>query len=381
MQREKSAIVVGAGIGGLCAAIALRQAGIAVTVYERAPEIGEIGAGLTLWANAIHALRALGLADAVLALSIPALGGTIRTWDGRILSRIPPRVLERRFGAGAIAIHRADLQQALLRALGTEALHLGATCYAITADSTGVTARFENGDSAHADLLVGADGLNSTVRAHLHGAQPPRYAGYTAWRSVTAFPLDPSDVGETWGCGARFGLVRLDRGRVYWFATINAPEGAPDLPVGRKREVLERFQSWHAPIPTVIAATGEGAILRNDIYDRPPLHHWGAGRVTLLGDAAHPMTPNLGQGACQAIEDAVVLRDSLAGNQDVEAALRRYEALRLPRTRRITLQSGRLGRAGQWSMPTACRLRNALAAHMPPGLQLRALEGVVGYHV
>jgi 2-polyprenyl-6-methoxyphenol hydroxylase-like FAD-dependent oxidoreductase len=145
--------------------------------------------------------------------------------------------------------------------------------------------------------------------------------------------------------------------------------------------VLERFQSWHAAIPAAVAATGEGAILRNDIYDRPPLRRWGAGRVTLLGDAAHPMTPNLGQGACQAIEDAVVLRDSLAGNQDVAAALRRYEALRLPRTRRITLQSWRLGRAGQWSIPAACRLRDALAGHVPPGLQLRALDGVVGYRV
>jgi 2-polyprenyl-6-methoxyphenol hydroxylase-like FAD-dependent oxidoreductase len=174
-------------------------------------------------------------------------------------------------------------------------------------------------------------------------------------------------------------LFPLSQERMYWFATLNTPEGMRDTESGRKQELLELFQTCHEPVSTVIEATEECSILRNDIYDRPPLQHWSKGRVTLLGDAAHPMTPNMGQGACQAIEDAVVLAACLKAENDVIAALRAYEARRLKRTSTIVRQSFRIGQVAQWEQPLAANARNTLVKMLPARLLLKQLEGVLGY--
>ena len=378
-QHDTDAIIAGGGIGGLAAAVALRQAGLRVLVCERSEAIDPVGAGLTLWANALKALHALGLADAIQELGVPELGGGIRSRQGRMLTEMSADRLQRRFGIPSIGIHRADLQRVLLDALPPDTVRLGAACTGFAHDEQGVEVRLANGARLHGRLLIGADGLRSTVRAELFGDAPPRYAGYTAWRGVTEFPHARLRPGETWGRGARFGQVALSGGHVYWFATANAPEGAGDAPGGRKRELLDRFAGWHDPILDLIAATPEETILRNDIYDRPPLARWSDGRVTLLGDAAHPMTPNLGQGACQALEDAVVLGRCLRADGDVNRAVRRYEALRRPRTRAITMQSRRIGRVAQWRHPLACRLRDELLAIAPAQLQERGLAPILAY--
>jgi 2-polyprenyl-6-methoxyphenol hydroxylase-like FAD-dependent oxidoreductase len=227
------------------------------------------------------------------------------------------------------------------------------------------------------DALVGADGLWSTVRRTLHGDSTPRYAGYTAWRGVIAYAGDVR-ASETWGRGRRFGLVPLADGRVYWFATANAPEHS-QMPEGDKSELLGRFGRWHDPIPSVIEQTPDSAILRNDIYDLKPLKTWGIGRVTLLGDAAHAMTPNLGQGACQAIEDGVVLADCLAREPDTVEALRSYERARAPHTAMVIERSRRLGRVGQLQNPVATWLRDTLVGALPARSQLSQLAPIVGY--
>jgi FAD-dependent urate hydroxylase len=200
----------------------------------------------------------------------------------------------------------------------------------IMAAGIGVTAFLAGSREARGSLLVGADGIHSVVRQQLFGAEPLRYAGFTAWRAVTPVPAGVKLLaGECWGCGQEFGIVPLSHNRIYWFATRNVPEREEDMPSGRKQELLKLFQGWYPAIPALIQAAPQDAILRNDIYDRPPITAWSKGRVTLLGDAAHPMTPNLGQGACQALEDAVVLASNLRASGSIQQVLQTYQTTRL----------------------------------------------------
>lgn len=378
MAETYKAIIIGGGIGGLAAAIGLRNAGCAVTVFERVAQPREVGAGLSLWANAVKALKLLGLADVINTISTPEVQGGLRTPQGKLLTATSSQALERLLGEPNIVLHRADLHAALLHSLDPGSVHFGKQCTGFQQDATGVTAHFADGDEVRGDVLIGADGLHSVIRTQLHGQQKPVYAGYTAWRSVVNFAPEQLLPGETWGAGVRFGQVPMSGQRVYWFAAQNAPEGAHS-PDGEKAELLRIFRGWHAPIEALIEASPETAILRNDIYDRPPLRRWGENRVTLLGDAAHPMTPNLGQGACQALEDAVVLARLLRNTNDVVAALRRYETQRIPRTSVIVQQSRRIGEIGQWQNPVAVRLRELLLKYVIARIQTQQIVRVVGY--
>src|SRR5262249_39963094 len=289
-------IVVGGGIGGLSAAIALREIGHEVVVLERAPRIDPVGAGITLFANAMRALARLGVGEAVAASGAAAMRSAILTSAGRELAQVPADLLE-----GTVAIHRTDLQAVLRDAAGE--VRLGGDGTAVEQDAGTVTVRAQSGAEERGDLVVGADGLGSVVRRAIVDASP-RYAGYTAWRGVSPVEIEPGRLSESWGAGERFGLVDIGGGRTYWFATKNGPEREPDEPGGRRAEIRRRFSSWHAPIGDVAEAADEGDILRDDVYYLEPLQRWSSGRIVLLGDAAHATTPGIGQGAAQAIEDA-----------------------------------------------------------------------------
>jgi 2-polyprenyl-6-methoxyphenol hydroxylase-like FAD-dependent oxidoreductase len=382
--------VAGGGIGGLTAAIALRRAGFEVSVFERAAELREVGAGLLLAANAQKALAKLGLADAVARLGTPASAGEIRSWRGEVLASIPAAELEKKIGTPSAAVHRADLQALLAREVGEGTLRLGAEVESFEQDEgSGVRVMFADGGQESVDVLVGADGLRSRVRGGLFGPEQPRYAGYTAWRAVVEpeKELLPWGTGfEAWGRGVRFGCAHIGDGRVYWFATANAPEGEkdgpPGSPAGAKARLLRLFSGWHRPVADLVQAAEESTILRTDIHDREPLgERWGEGRATLLGDAAHPMTPNLGQGACQAIEDAVVLARCLGERDATAESLRGYERLRSARVAMVVRRSRRVGMVGQVKNPTICWLRDRALAMIPPKAQLGQLEEVVGYEV
>jgi len=355
------ALIVGGGIGGLAVALACTRAGIEAEVYERAPELHEIGAGLSLWSNAVAALGRLGIRDEVIARSDPIERAVTVTSDGAVLSDVPLRELVTELGEPSVCAHRADLQRTLATALGADRIHLGADCVAIEEDASGVTARFANGASARADVAVGADGIRSVVREHLLGDRAPRYAGYFALRGVARCEprrLPPGAGLFGLGRGAQAGFIRCGGGRVYWFATVNAPQGTT-IAVGRRKEsALGRFGGWFPVAAEVIEATPEEAVLVNDIVDRPPARTTGRGRITLVGDAAHPTTPNLGQGACQALEDAVVLADSLSRLGSNAEALRRYENVRRARTAMVQRQSWWLGKLFQLENAAAIELRN-----------------------
>ena len=374
-------LVVGGGIGGLSAALALRQAGIETAVFERQAQLREVGAGLSLWPNALKALGKLGLADAVEAVSGPIDYLENRTWRGKLLSEAPIGELNRKFGAPSVCVHRADLLAILSEALGEGVVRLGARCVGFDQDGARVTARFADGGEEHGDLLIGADGVHSAAREQLVGDGEPKYAGYSAWRAIAGFQHDALPAGTAcfaWGRGSQVGIFPIGRGRVYWFATANAPEGAGGAGGGPKRELMERFRGWYAPIQEAIESTAESAVLRNDIYDREPVERWGQGRVTLLGDAAHPTTPNLGQGACLAIEDAIVLAACLEESGGMAAALRAYEAKRKHRTAAVTRLSRRLGRMWQTANPLMTGLSYALARLTPVRLGLKPFEWIFG---
>jgi 2-polyprenyl-6-methoxyphenol hydroxylase-like FAD-dependent oxidoreductase len=369
------AVVVGAGIGGLGAALALQQRGHDVIVLERAKELEAVGAGIALARNGLRALEQLGVGEGIAAAGATAGRVQLRTKEGDVLLEVP---LHER-GWEMLGTHRADLQTALVDAVGPERIRLGEPCVGFEDNGASVRVHVDGGDTETADVLVGADGIRSIVRASLHGDEPPRYAGYVGWRTVIDFEHELlSDVfTESWGCGERFGLVRIGGGRLYWFVSESALEPSGQLR-GSRDDFLRRFGDWHDPIPAALAATaGDDPIVGIGIYDRPTIRQWGRGRVTLLGDAAHPMTPDAAQGASQALEDAVALAEALGETADVESALRRYEARREKRANAVVKQSRQAGRIAQISNPRVCRLRNRLLKGTPNALRWRQYKSVM----
>ncbi|MFF1696275.1 FAD-dependent monooxygenase [Streptomyces sp. NPDC058257] len=386
---QRAATVVGGGIGGLAAAIALHRRGWRVEVLERAPKFTEIGAGISLWPNALRALEALGLADTVRSLGAVEATGGVRDRRGRWLSRTDNAELARRFGHPLVVLHRADLLRVLTEALPADIPRSGSEVSAVRDDGRSLVVEHAGGES-RPDLVVGADGLRSVVRRALWpDADGPRYAGYSAWRMVTEpLPEPPSEGAATWGRGERFGYTALPGGRMYCFATASLPAGSTAHTTGADTTaassceytgLLRRFGAWPDPIPALLAAVPEDAVLRHDLYDLPPLPSFVLGRVALLGDAAHAMTPNLGQGACQALEDAVTLAHCLDGTTDVPTALRSYDLLRRPRTQLITRRSARLGAVGQLSWPPAVLLRDTAARLVPARATLRSMTPVLAW--
>jgi 2-polyprenyl-6-methoxyphenol hydroxylase-like FAD-dependent oxidoreductase len=372
--------VVGGGIGGLAAAVALCRVGWRVTVLEQAERFGEIGAGIGLLSNGLRCLDAIGLGDAVRGSGRPQLSTGVRTASGRWLSRIDGdgAALESRMGSTAIIVHRAELHRILYDALPAEVLVAGVAPTRIVGGESGGPAEVHyrcagKEMSLRVDLVIGADGVHSWVRSQCWPeAADPVYSGSTAWRAVTDAPRGTiGEMSMSWGPGTEFGVMPMVDGRVYWYAAANAREGerAPD----ELGELRRRFGSWHAPIPALLEATAPEAVLRHDIYQLPALAGYTRGNVALIGDAAHAMTPNLGQGGGQALEDAIVLAAAIAGGPDVNTALARYDSERRPRTQAMS-------RAATWQLrfgqqlrnPIAVALRNSMVALTPDRVALRA---------
>jgi 2-polyprenyl-6-methoxyphenol hydroxylase-like FAD-dependent oxidoreductase len=373
---ERKALIIGGGVGGLTAALGLRRRGWDVEVFEQAPQLREVGSGFMISPNAMSVLFGLGLRG-VVERGSEVTRYEMCSWAGEALMRERAEELFFCSDAPAVLFHRAALHGALHEAFGDEGVHLGARLARFEDDGRGVVARFEDGREARGDVLVGADGLRSVVRAQLHPGEPLRYAGYPCWRGLARsfeHPALPRGLlRETQGRGARFGVGYVREDLVYWWATANWPQEQP-VPGGDKAFLQEAFRTAHAPIPELIAATDEADLLRSDLHDRLPLAQWGKGRVTLLGDAAHPMMPNLGQGACSAIEDGGVLAVTLEGAEDLERGLRSYEARRRERTSWLQQRSWLFGVIGQWESPLAVWLRE-LSVRLTPSRVFRQQYG------
>ncbi|MEV0408114.1 FAD-dependent monooxygenase [Actinoallomurus sp. NPDC050550] len=371
----KTAIIIGAGIGGLTTAHALRRIGWHVTVCEQAPAIAAVGAGVGIAPNAVKALDYLGLGPALRDRGRRQTGLEIRLRSGGRVGHIPADEIERRYGAPFYALHRAELHRLLMAGLDADALRTDHRAEKIAPGPGAATVTLRTSDgtvSETADLVVVADGVGSRLRAALLPGYPgPTYAGYTVWRGIVpaerAEPMGvPTVLSETWGRGARFGSATINDGQIYWFACESVPEHAtPEHDLGL---LAARFRGWHDPIPGLFSATPEDTLLRHDVYYlRARLPGFVHGRVALLGDAAHAVTPDIGQGACLAIEDAVTLAAAIE-ERGVDAGLCAYDKLRRPRTERMARTSGRLGRIMQTRNPAAALLRDTVASALPTSL-------------
>ena len=333
--------IVGGGIGGLTVALALREFGFEAEVYEQAPELLDVGAAIAVWPNALRVLERLGLRDKILEHS-----GEIRQirWLDKRGSLLNSASIPT-----SVALHRADLQSTLLHACESNRIHLGHNFKTFEQRHDKVVVTFTNGHTIEADFLIGADGIHSDVRMQLLGDGEPVYRGYTVWRGISAAAPDsipPATAIEIHGHGRRFGTGPVGAGRIGWWASSNSPTQHAHAQ-DPQQELLHLFEDWYHPAAQLIEATAPHSILTTAACDREPTRTWGDKRVTLLGDAIHPTTPNLGQGGCLAMEDALVLARCFERYGPTEEALRKYEGCRYQRTAAITRYSRYYGRIGQ----------------------------------
>jgi 2-polyprenyl-6-methoxyphenol hydroxylase-like FAD-dependent oxidoreductase len=285
------------------------------------------------------------------------------------------------FDVPALCTRRSDLLDALISALPADRFRLGHDFGHLERQKSSVGIHFSNGVSVEHDFLIGADGIRSRVRSQSLGVHEPIYRGYFVWRGLARLrgSVPGGANSETWGRGKRFGILNTGADRFTWYATANTDPDHVDSPEGRQRELLQMFAGWHGPVESLIAGTEEGAILKNGAYDLPPLKRWGHGRVMLLGDAAHPCTPNLGLGGCMALEDALVLAKSFCGEATPELALRRYESLRRRRTRHVQQRSLLMGNIGQWENRLVTAGRQMVTSILPAWIFERNLRRVYSY--
>jgi salicylate hydroxylase len=346
--------VIGAGIGGLAAACALRAHGFEVIVHERALELGEVGAGLQLGPNAVKIFRALGLEDALKARAFEPTNIVSLAWDDAHLRFREPlkAIATARFGAPYLMVHRADVHRLLCEQLPAHAIRLGAHCTKVSAVNREAAATFADGSTIEADVIVGADGINSVVRESLFGPQPARYTQQMAWRCIVPIECVPTRVGPAveigrdeyvgWiGPEGHVICYPIRRGELYNIFAGHVSEDWADeswVVPSTVAELLAGFGGWNDALLGMLSKVQQ--CFKWGIRDRDPLPQWARGRVTLLGDAAHPMMPTLAQGAAMALEDAFALARNLARHRDdAQRGLEAYQAERLPRARAVQLQA------------------------------------------
>ncbi|MGF1498433.1 MAG: FAD-dependent urate hydroxylase HpxO, partial [Elainellaceae cyanobacterium] len=337
------ALVIGAGIGGLTAGIALKQAGYDVEIYDRVGELRPVGAGISLWSNGVKVLNRLGLGAEIAQIGGQMNSMEYRTKTGALLNHIDLAPLIQTVGQRPYPVARHDLQEMLLRAFAGE-VNLGHRCIGLDEDASGVTALFDNGHTARGDLVVAADGVRSILRTDVLGREvEPRYGGYVNWNGLVpaAEDLAPQNCWVIYvGDHQRASMMPVGGDRFYFFLDVPLPKGTPANPDTYRDDLKTYFKGWADPVQTLIERLNPAEVARPEIHDVGPIECFVRGRVALLGDAAHATCPDLGQGGCQAIEDALVLSECLVTtNLPVADALKRYERERIERANAVVYKA------------------------------------------
>lgn len=364
--------IIGGGIGGLTTALALKQIGKKITVYESASEIKPVGAGIVMANNAMQVFEKLGIRHKI------ELAGRkisqIKITDAQLqtLSASELTHFEKQYGVYNVAIHRADLQHILANEIGFENIQLSKRLSKIE-QGENINLAFEDGTNIEADIVIGADGIKSVVRNQLFAKGNIRDTKQRCWRGVSEFDWTSkynNEAFEAWGKGKRFGFVKISDNKVYWFAVIN------ESLLGEHKNIDKSFQEFHPEILKIISETPKDNIIFNDIMDLQPITQWQKGKVCLIGDAAHATTPNMGQGACQAVEDAYVIGKLFEQNLSVEEVFSRYEKIRMKKAHYIVNSSWKIGKVAHFENPLAIMLRNALLKIIPDSVNEKQMERV-----
>jgi len=372
------ALIVGAGIGGLAAAVALRRAGWTVRIVERAASPRELGFALLLAPNAMYALGELGLGDAVRHGGCVATSGDMRRPDGTLLRRFDIASVRMLLDEDTVCILRPVLHGLLLDAVGLSSIELESAAVGFVTHGDGIRLTLADGRTADGQILIGADGVASAIRSQLHPGEPaPRASGLLAIRGVArdvVTHLAGASGAQYFGRGVEAGIARAGEREVYWYLSIKAAhfdERWDAMTVAERCAV-----QFHEPFRAIVGATPPEDLRLDELLERDPINPWGRGPVTLLGDAAHPMLPHAGQGAAQALEDAVVLGSSLRDIEDpseIDAGLRHYERVRMPRTRAVVALAKRNARMGSIDNAVGCWMRDQIIRVIPQAVILKSL--------
>lgn len=374
MEYTKIAII-GGGVAGLTTAIAMQKLGIQANVYEQAARLTGIGAGFGLAANAMHALNILGLREGVEKIGHFLPSYNIVNEKGRILIAPKTEKIGVFYQQKNFALHRGELHSYLLSQLKVGQVKLAKRAIRIAQNTDGVCVFFSDGTSIQTEALIVADGVRSQIRQFLLPNARARYAGYTCWRAV----IDKGNIElassmETWGSKGRFGMTPLVGDKIYWYACINGKENDPVLSKYTIEDLQEHFKGYHPPIQNILKNTANEQLIRGDIMDIKPLTSFAFNKILLIGDAAHATTPNMGQGACQAIEDVAILYEEIQRSRDFNQVFQNVSNRRLGRTRYITETSRRIGWIAQWENKPLVAVRNFLLQCMPEQLQQLQLK-------
>ena len=372
-------IISGGGIAGLTTAIALQKEGYRVKVFERFKELKEIGAGLGLGANAWKGLAYLGITED-LEMKCNIIENTkFLDQKGHVISKMGMEGLNKKYGVASFTVHRADLLNILFSKLQLDTVEFGKRVVDYEQHENKVTVYLDDGNVITGNALIAADGIHSSVRKKCLPGIQPRYSGYTCWRAAVNVHNEtsvPKYFSETWGAKGRFGIVPLKDHQIYWFACVNAPYQSKTMSGFTIKDLYRLFQDYHSPIPELIQKTQDEELIWNDIIDLNPIDRYAFGKVLLIGDAAHATTPNMGQGAGQAIEDAIILSKVLKNQANHAEAFVDFEKLRMPKTKKIINMSWRLGKIAQLDHPFQIGIRNSLMRILPSKMQEKQMEFV-----